>query len=62
MKIMMRYNFIKKIVTGAPNDNQNQNNAHPKTVLKTDGVLLTNVQCLMVTISKMYYVLDEARR
>ena len=33
MKIMMKYNSIKEIVTGAPNDTQHQNNAHPKTVL-----------------------------
>ena len=30
MKIMMKYNFIKEIVTDASNDSQHQNNAHPK--------------------------------
>ena len=33
MKIMTKYNSIKEIVTGAHNDTQHQNNAHPKTVL-----------------------------
>ena len=32
MKIMMKYNSIKEIVPGAPNDIQRQNNAHPKTI------------------------------
>ena len=30
MKIMMKLKYIKEIVTGAPNDTQHQNNAHPK--------------------------------
>ena len=33
MKIMMKYDLIKEMVTGVPNDTQHQNNAHPKTVL-----------------------------
>ena len=33
MKIMMKYNSIKEIVTGAYNYTQHQNNAHQKTVL-----------------------------
>ena len=45
IKIMMKYNYIKETVTGAPNDTQRQNNAHPKTCpVDCDGVLLTNVQ------------------
>ena len=45
MKIMMKYDSIKGLVTGAPNDTQHQNNAHPKvSSLDCDGVLLTNVQ------------------
>ena len=52
MKIMVKYNSIEEIVTGAPNDTQHQNNAHPKnSPLDCDGVLLTNVQCHMVPIS-----------
>ena len=44
MKIMMKYNYIKEIVTGAPNDTQHQSNAHPKnSPIDCDGVLLTNV-------------------
>ena len=31
MKIMMKQNSIQETVTGAPNDTQHQNNAHPKT-------------------------------
>ena len=31
MKIMMKYNSIKEIVTGAPIDTQHQNNAHSKS-------------------------------
>ena len=30
MTIMIEYNSIKEIVTGAPNDTQQQNNAHAK--------------------------------
>ena len=60
MTIVMKYNSIKEIVTGAPNDTQHQNNAHQKTKQPTnkqnspidcDGVLLTDVQCHMVPIS-----------
>ena len=52
MKIMVKYNSIEEIVTGAPNDTQHQNNAHPKnSPLDCDGVLLTNLQCHMVPIS-----------
>ena len=32
MKIMMKLNSIKEIVTGAPNDAQHHNNAHPKNI------------------------------
>ena len=49
MKIMMKYNYIKEIVTEAPNDTQRQNNAHPKTCpIDCDGVLLTNVQTYFI--------------
>ena len=55
-KIMMKWNSIKAIVTGVPNDNQHQNNAHPKTSnIECDGVLLTNAQCHMVPISLVAY-------
>ena len=54
--IMMKYNYIKKIVTGAPNDTQHQNNAHPKSsLIDGDGVLLTNAQCHLVPISILWY-------
>ena len=33
IRIMMKQNSIKEIVTEASNDTQNQNNAHQKTVL-----------------------------
>ena len=33
MKIMIKQNYIKEIVTGAPYDTQHQSNAHSKTVL-----------------------------
>ena len=56
IEIMMKYNSIKEIVTGAPNDTQHKNNAHPKTSpIDCDGVLLTNVQCHMVPISISWY-------
>ena len=35
MKTMMKYNYTKEIVKGAPNDTQHQDNAHPKPVLST---------------------------
>ena len=44
-------NSIKKMIRGAPNDTQHQNNAHTKKgPIDCDGVLLTNVQCCMVPI------------
>ena len=47
---MMKYSSIKKIVTGAPNGTQHQNNAHPKNSrIECDGVLLTNEQCRLGT-------------
>ena len=52
MKIITKYNSIKKIVTGAPNAIQHLNNAHPNTSpIDCDGVLLTIAQCHMVLIS-----------
>ena len=54
--IMMKWDSIKEIVTGAANDTQHQNNAHPKTSpIDCDGVLRNNVQCLMVPISILWY-------
>ena len=51
MKIMKKYNFIKEIVKWAPNDTQNQNNAHPiNSPIDCDGLHLTNAQCHMVPI------------
>ena len=52
MTIMMQQNYIKEIVTWAPNNTQHQNNAHAKTSrIDCGGVLLTNAQCHMVPIS-----------
>ena len=45
MKIMMKYNSFKEIVTGAPNDTQHQNNAQWVTIGKHDvkiGVYVTS--------------------
>ena len=52
MKIMMKYNSIREIVTGAPNDTEHQNNTHPKhSPIDCDGILLTNAQWHMVPLS-----------
>ena len=52
MEIMMKYNSIKEIVTGAPNDTQHQNNAYTKSNnVDCDGVLLTNAKSHMVPTS-----------
>ena len=43
-------------MTEAPNDIQQQNDAHPKTSpIDCDGVLLTDVQYHMVPISILWY-------
>ena len=56
VNIMMKYYYIKKVVTGAPNDTQRQNNAHPQNShVDCDKVLLANVQCHMVPISILRY-------
>ena len=52
MKIMMKLNYTTKIVKGDPNDNQDKTNAHPKkSPIDCHGVLLTNVQWHMVSLS-----------
>ena len=58
MKIMMKLNSIKEIVTGASNDTQHQNNAHTKTnPTDCDWELLTNAQCHIV---HSYYDIGNA--
>ena len=52
IKIMMEYNHIKEIVTGAPNDTQHQNNAHPKTS-PIDCEKVTN-NMLLVPLENIY--------
>ena len=48
---------MMKIVTGAPNDTQQQDNVHTKnSLIDSDGVLLTNVQCHMVPVSIFWYI------
>ena len=47
------YQNIRKIVKGAHNETQHQNNAHTKT--DCDGVQLTNAQCHMIPISILWY-------
>ena len=57
IKIMMKYYYVKKIVTGTLNDTQHPNNASPKTSpIDCDGVLLTNAQCHMAPISILWYI------
>ena len=56
MKIMMKYKSLKEIVKGAHNDTQHQNSTHPKiSSIDYDGVQLTNGQCHVVPISKLWY-------
>ena len=51
MKVMMKKISIKAMVTGAPNDTQHQNKAHPQnSTIDSDGVLLTNAQCNTVQL------------
>ena len=48
MEFMMKYNFIKYILKGAPNDTQRYNYAQLKNC---DGVQLTNAQFHTLPIS-----------
>ena len=54
MKIIMKYNSIKEIVTGAPNDAQDQNNAHPKTSPIDCDVILDLIIMALKCMSHLY--------
>ena len=60
MKIMIKYNSITEILTGAPNDTEHQNNALPKKQsYRLWWVLLTNAQCHIVPISILWCDLEN---
>ena len=51
MKVMMKYNYIKDVVKGAPSDTQHQKMHKQNSPINCDGMQLTSAQCHMAPIS-----------